>query len=437
MQLINGIGFKPPKLRQRLKSLYTNSLYRNAVYLILHSSVQALLGFIFWLMAARLYTAEDVGRASAALSAVALISVLAFFGLGTGLIRYLPAAGGDANRLLNSVFTSNAFFAILISAVFILGLEIWSPGLVFLGEQPIYSFAFIGFTVVTSLAGIENSAFVATKRAEFALIQSFIYSITKLILVVLLAQFFGTFGIFAATGIGYVVAVSVGLLIFFPRIIRGYFPLPGIQINILKGIIKFSFSNYIAAIFETAPALVLPIMFVNLLGAEQTAYFFITWSIASLLNAIGSSTSLSIFAEGSNNDQITLLHMWQSLKFILILLVPATILLIFLSDKLLLLFGNAYAQGGQQLLVLLAVTALPLSINSIYFSKKKVEKDMKPVVLFTGLITAITLGLSYLLLAEYGLLAAGIAWLIANITTMLIIVSINLQNIIHAYNCVK
>lgn len=49
---------------------------------MLNSAVQALLGFVFWILAARLYTAEAVGLASAALSAVSLLSLLAIFGLG-------------------------------------------------------------------------------------------------------------------------------------------------------------------------------------------------------------------------------------------------------------------------------------------------------------------------------------------------------------------
>lgn len=63
--------------------------------------------------------------------------------------------------------------------------------------------------------------------------------------------------------------------------------------------------------------------------------------------------------------------MWQSLKFILILLIPATILMIFLGDKLLLIFGEAYSAEGNQLLLVLALSAIPLSINGIYFSKRK------------------------------------------------------------------
>ena len=395
---------------------------------MLNSAVTALLGFVFWILAARLYTAEAVGLASAALSAVSLLSGIAAVGLGMGLVRYSPDAGGDAKKLINSVFTTNVILAIIIAAVFIIGLDIWSPGLIFIREQPLYLLLFIIFTVATGLTGMAQYSFIARKRSDFALIQSCIFMISKIILVVLLAQIFAAFGIFSAVGIGYMIAVSLGIFILLPRIVKGYFPLPGIRINLLKGIIKFSSFNYVADIIATAPALVLSIMIVNMLGPEQTAYFFITWSIAGLLYAIGSSTSLSIFAEGSNNGQITPGHMWQSLKFILILLIPAIILMILLGDKLLLIFGKEYSEEGTRLLMMLTLTALPLSINSIYFSKKKVEKDMKPVILFSGLIAALTLGLSYLLLPQFGLIAAGAAWLASQAITAMIILVIFIRN---------
>jgi O-antigen/teichoic acid export membrane protein len=434
MQFTNGIGFKSLKLRQHIKSLFANSLYRNSIYLMLNSAVQALLGFVFWILVARLCTAEAVGLASAALSAISLLSLLATFGLGMGLIRNLPAAGVDTKSLINSVFSVNAISAVFISAIFIAGLGIWSPSLQFIRDQPTYMLSFIVFTVATCLAGISPNAYIAGKRSEFALIQSSIFMITKIILVVLLAQFFAAFGIFSAVGIGYLIAVSVGVLILLPRIVKDYFPLPVIRIDLLKSILKYSSLNYVADIFVAAPALVLPIIIINVLGAEQTAYFFITWNIASLMYAIGSATSLSIFAEGANNGEVTSGHIWQSLKFIWILLIPAILLLILQGDQLLLIFGKAYSEEGKQLLIILALSAVPLSINSIYFSKKKVERDMKPVIYFAGLIAALTLGLSYLLLPEFGLIYAGIAWLASQSLAALIILLIFLKNKLPKHN---
>jgi hypothetical protein len=54
--------FQPARYpRKELKSLWRNSLYRNAVYLIADSVVTTILKLMFWDVVARLYLVEDVG----------------------------------------------------------------------------------------------------------------------------------------------------------------------------------------------------------------------------------------------------------------------------------------------------------------------------------------------------------------------------------------
>ncbi len=65
-----------------------NPLYRNSIFLMLSSTVGAGTGFIFWIIAARLYSTEDVGLSSAIVSVMRLLMLLSFVGLDIGLIRY-------------------------------------------------------------------------------------------------------------------------------------------------------------------------------------------------------------------------------------------------------------------------------------------------------------------------------------------------------------
>ena len=67
-----------------------NPLYRNSIFLMLSSTVGAGTGFIFWIIAARLYSTEDVGLSSAIVSVMRLLMLLSFVGLNIGFIRYLP-----------------------------------------------------------------------------------------------------------------------------------------------------------------------------------------------------------------------------------------------------------------------------------------------------------------------------------------------------------
>jgi len=72
-------------------------------------------------------------------------------------------------------------------------------------------------------------------------------------------------------------------------------------------------------------------------------------------------------------------------------------------DKILLLFGKACSENATRLLQILALSALPLSINYTYFSMKRVEMQMRNVVGLSLLIAVVTLVLSYVLLPQIAL----------------------------------
>ena len=52
-----------------------------------------------------------------------------------------------------------------------------------------------------------------------------------------------------------------------------------------------------------APNLILPIMVLNVLGAEQAAYYYIAYAIAALLFMIPGAISTSLFVEGSHGEE--------------------------------------------------------------------------------------------------------------------------------------
>ena len=86
----------------RLRQHLGNPLYRNSLYLISNSTILALTGFVFWTLAARLYPVDSVGLASAAISAMGVLSLLATLGLDYALLRFLPDSGEQATAFRTS-----------------------------------------------------------------------------------------------------------------------------------------------------------------------------------------------------------------------------------------------------------------------------------------------------------------------------------------------
>lgn len=397
--------------REGLKSLYGVSLYRNVFYLMLNSAIGSILGFVFWALAARLYTTDAVGFASATISAAALLAVLSTLGLGYGLIRFLPHAGEKATPLINSCFTIGGVISIALALIFLAGLGFWSPALLPIREHPIFLIAFVIFTAALTLSSFAQDTFVAKRSGSFVLAQGLIFGILRLIPLVLLVTTFQSFGIFASWVIAVSIASAAAIFSFLPHLQADYRPQPAFRREVVNEMLHFSLSNYVANLLWSIPSFVLPLMVLNFLGAESNAYFYIGWAVGNILLMVPQVTSLSLFAEGSDNAK----RLWQgvrsSLKLIFIILIPAIIVIFLVGDKILLLFGEAYAENATKLLWVLAISALPLSLNQVYFAVKRVQLRMRRVIELSALSMITILALSYFLLPQMGILGAGLAWL--------------------------
>ncbi len=409
--------------KEKLKQLIQTPLYSNAIYLMATSAASALLGLVFWIIVARLYAPENVGLASAVISAAGLMAMIANLGLGYGLIRFLSQSGKNANSLLNSCFTVGSLAAIVTALIFLGGLGFWSPALLFLRQNPVLFITFVILTSSLTLIALVGDVFIAERRARFILANSLIHGLLKLPAVILLGLAFHAFGIFASWALSLCVASLLGIFLFLPRVRAGYHPRFTINRGVIGKVVHFSSANYMANFVSMAPGFILPLMIVNLLGAEINAYFYIAWMIGFLLFGVSGAVSMSLFAEGSYDETRLRVVLRQSLKLTFLILVPAVILILAIGDKLLILFGTPYSQSGTMLLRILAISALPSAINSIYLSIKRVEKKLTTIIALTGFLAVSILVLSYVLLPYLGINGVGIACLSSHGVVALVILA--------------
>jgi len=370
----------------------------------------AIFGFVFWIIAARLYTAEVVGLTSAILSVAGLLVTISSVGLGYGLIRFLNSNKNPV-KLINSSFTVTGLLSLAATGIFIIGLGIWSPGLDILRNDPHYLVVFLFFVPVSVFASLIDQTLMAKRQAKFIFIRSLIFNILRLALLVLLAVFFQSLGILGSWSTAVFIALLVGVFILLPRAQPGYKLSFTVDRKMVSEIQHYSFLNYLGDLFWNLPGLVLPIIIVNLLGADSNAYFYMAWAMAGTLTMIPTSIATSLLAEGSHDEALLKYHIRRSLRILVLLLIPAAIIVWFLADKFLLLYGGLYAKNATTLLRWLAIASLPIAINTIYFSIKRIQKQVTPVIILAVIMALITVLVSYLLLPRFGINGVGIAWL--------------------------
>ena len=385
-------------------------LYRNSFFLMANTVVTLGLGFFFWMVVARFYTEAEVGWGSAIISAISLLAMLSVPGFGAAMVRFLPKVE-KPQEMINSCLTISGVIAVVLAVIFIAGVDVWSPALAFIKSNIIFAAAFVFFVLSRTLYSILASIFVARRRTDFTLYKSSIFSLLKIPLPIILVLFFHTFGIAASWGIATVVALAVTLFFFVPRVQPGYKPVPSVNTSILGSIWRYSGSSYFAHLFDAAPHLVLPLMVVNLLGAGQNAYFYITWIIATLLFSIPSAVAQSLFAEGAHFREELWSNVTRSLKFVFIILVPAVILALLFGNWVLLLFGEGYSESGLQLFRILCVSSLFIGVIRVYTGTLRVEDRMRELAFIYGFRAAATLVGSYFVMPIYGMVGIGYVWL--------------------------
>ncbi len=392
--------------REKLKQFLTTPLYSNAFYLILNYAVMSFLGFFFWMVVARFYTEFEVGFSAAIISAISLLAAISVFGLNSSLIRFLPQASKPA-EFINSCFTLGGLISLVVAGVFLAGLEIWSPNLSFIKENVIFTLAFIAFTLAWTLSALVDATFIARRGARFVLYKNTIFSLVKIPLPVILILFFHTFGIVASWGVAISIALAVSFFLFLRRVQKSYRPVPSLNLNLIKRVGQYSGGNYLANLLLQAPAWIMPLVVLNLMGAKQNAYFYVTWMIASLLFAIPSGVASSLFVEGSHFKERFKENVIKSLKFTFLLLIPAVVLLVLVGKWLLLAFGQSYSANAWQLLQILVISGLPIGIIRIYISVLRVTHRLGELMVIEGLMAVIILVGSFLIIPSTGIIGIG------------------------------
>ena len=383
-------------------------LYKSSLYLMLSSITAAGFGFIFWIIAARLYPPEDVGIATALISSVSLLVLLSRLGFDQSIIRFFPER--NKNKVFSTSLIITTVFVILLGIIFILGIQIWSPNLAIITSIPIIYLIFLVFSSIFSLTGI---AFVALRKAKFYFLQNLL-NCSRIIFLFPLV-FLGAIGIFSSVGISVIITSLLPLYFLYRFKIR----LSGIDVEYLKESFNFSIGNYFSGFFLTAPNMILPIMVFNLLGAEKAAYYYISYAITSLLFLIPAAFGMSLFVEGSHGESLKRISK-KSIIAIFFILVPAVFFVFFFGDYLLMLLGKSYIQGFD-LLRIMIFSSIFFSIVQMYISIKKAQKDIQKLIIVSGLNFILILGLSYGWLLSYGLVGMGYAWIIAyGLTTIII-----------------
>lgn len=400
---------------KKLLSLYEESLFRNSIYLMLATGILSGFGFFFWLIATRLFRAEDIGLATALISVMNLIAILSLLGFNVAFVRYRTDTA-ETNDQMNTGMILVGLAACILAVAFLAFVRILSPSLDFVANNLSVALLFIFFCVMSALNGLTDAVFLARRKTNFILVINTLFSAIKMVLPFAFIGL-GALGIFAAAALAQTVGfgLSIGVMMwkfdYRPRFV--------IQRSVLRRVWIYCTGNYIGSIFNLLPVCLLPIIITNDLGAASAAYYYISMMIGNLLYVIPVATTRAFFAEGSHNEKTIEANIRASILIISLLLIPSILILLIGGNLILNIFGKSYAEGGVDFLRLVALTGIAIASSSILNSLFQIRKNMRAIIVVNTLYAITIIALSYALL-PLGLIGVGVAWLSGSVVSSLV-----------------
>jgi O-antigen/teichoic acid export membrane protein len=400
-----------------MHDIFRDSLIKNSIYLMMTNFIGSVFAFIFWIIAARCYTPNDIGIASALISSVSVISTISSMGLHNALIFYLPRYK-NADKIINSCIIVSIVSSIIFSLIFILGLKIWSPQFISILNGSYNILIFVVITVAMTVSDLVGAALTAGRRSSFQMIKDSIYHFIKMFPLILFIGF-GSIGVLISICIGLVLSIIIGFILLSK--IWKYSPKLTID-PIIKNMVGFSIGNYIAIVFYNLPILILPIIILNMISSKFAGYFYIVIMIASLLYGISQSISTSLLTESSDKDEFDN-NIRKSIKFNLIILTPGLLLLIIFGKFILNIFGQSYSDNAFVTMIILVLASIPISFINIFNTVRNAQHRVGSIVKMNILVALITVVLSIPLIRIMNIDGAAISYLMANIVGALVVVS--------------
>jgi O-antigen/teichoic acid export membrane protein len=381
---------------------------------MLTTVVNSLLGYGFWLVAARMYPPAMVGLSAALISAGTLVSLVASMGVASTLVQSLPEQDSPEHWAI-TLWTGMVVAAatcVVADCLVLLVLPIAS-GQFSLIDRPAAALVFVVGTAGLTAGSILDAAFVAERGSGNMLSRNSVVAVAKLLALVVAAftlarevlTVMGTWAVAAALGF------VVGVALLFRRV--GVVSRPSVRS--MRGEARHLqsrvFGNQLIGIGAQMPNYVLPLVVTARLSASQNAYFYTTWMMCGIFLIISPAVSTSLFAEGVHSPREMLSKSRTTLAAIGVLLAPSMVIFFIFGGILLSTFRTSYEVHGLLLMRLVVLAAIPDAITNVYVAVLRVQQRLAAAAWLNLGMGVGTVAIAWAVLPELGISAVGWAWM--------------------------
>jgi O-antigen/teichoic acid export membrane protein len=374
----------------RARTTLRDPLIRNSVLMLATTLLMAVVGSVFWVLAARLGSSADVGLASSLATAAEALAIFAQLGLNVSLFRSMPRSdrkGSDVVVACGIVALAGAVFGVGYACL----LPATAPALASVVTSPLTLAVFAVFAAGTAVNQLTDGIFLAVDRVAANLyVNGTIISVAKLALPFLLVSggAFATFGIIGGSSVA---AAALSVFV----IVRGLGDKPGLRPSAaFRAATRFAGAGYLSNVLYIAPQLIFPILIIDAQGAAASGAYFISFQIVTLVNHGAYAISASMQAEAEKAPARSAAIVAKAGRTIALASAVGVLLVVAVAPLLLHVFGARYAADATGTLRILALGTLGVAFNYWSAVRLRIAHHLRAMVGVQLFTTALMLALA-------------------------------------------
>lgn len=387
----------------------------NAGSIIGTTAITSGFGFAFWWLAARRFSPEALGLASAFISSMTLLGSFAILGLGTLLIGELPKQRGKEFSLISTALLLVGGVGGGLGLIYALAVSNLSVAFQALGANIENVFLFALGVSLTAISLVLDQALIGLLRGELQLWRNGLFAVVKLSALfaasLWLSQVTGM-TIYATwvIGIGFSLAVLAGVaLVRRKELGRTQRP----QWGWLRKLGPEALKHHALNLMLEAPYLLLPVLVTLSLSATVNAWFYVAWSLSGVANTASGALSTTLYAVSSAQPSTLARKMRLTISLALAACVLANCVLLIAPAQVLALFGHSYSLQAAWSLRILSLESFPFIIKNHFIALSRIRGQITRSILVTVVTCILELGGATVGAHLGGLNGLSLGWLAA------------------------
>jgi O-antigen/teichoic acid export membrane protein len=404
------------RLHPRLANVTGDVFYRSSGLLVVNLMVLSGLGFVFWTVAAHLFSAPDVGVMSGWVAACTLLATVGGLGLANTLIRHLPGHDEPRRLIVTSAMLLASAGALLCAAA-LFALPSVAPAALDLQTTGNARLVVLLLIIVSALSGLVDATLVASQAVRPLIVKNVLGGVVRVALLVPLADA-GVTGLLIAYTAGAVLAALVAwrsMLAAYVQTVGWWRPAPALA----RPFLGFSAGNYVGTVVGILPATAVPLIVLGADGPTAAAHFGMAFLLVGFLNFLPSSIAQAYFAQASRPGNDPENDLRRAIRTSYAVMLPACAVFVLAAPLVLRIFGPGYAEASTGPMRVLTIAGLATALTYLVDSALNVQHRPLAYGAMNAVNAVLVVG-GVAFAVGSGLTAVAVAWLVAQALSALI-----------------